>query len=617
MSGPSIARTYSEREVHLLRPIVERINHMRPMTAMMSDEDIHNKHLEFRERLAHGETLDDMLVEAFAVVREATNRVRKTPHYDVQLMGGIVLHQGRVAQMCTGEGKTQTCILPAYLNAIEGKGVHVVTCNDYLSARDAEEQRPVYEFLGMTVGSVTRDTKVADRKAEYAKDITYVTNTELAFDYLRDNMAIYKERQVLRGLHYCIIDEVDSVLIDSARVPLRVSGRRDSDMSLYKPADEFVQTLEQGEEEQDRSKLDYVFKSIVDDTGDYVIDIKNNRITLTNNGITKAETYFGVENLADPENLSLRHHINLALRARYMLFKDADYLVSNGKIVLIDTFTGRGQPGTKFGNGLHEAVETKEGLEQSRATITIANVTFQKFFNKYDKKGGLTGTGQTEEHEFRDIYSMDVVVIPTRTPIQRIDRPDAVYRSKREKIAAVVEEVRIAHDKLQPVLVGTNTVEDSEEMSRALTEAGIPHRLLNAKRLDEEAEIVSHAGETGMVTVSTNMAGRGTDIKITKESRAAGGLKVIGTEHFESRRIDDQLRGRSGRQGDVGESIFIVSLEDELLQKFGAQRIINLYEAMDVPEGHKLQHRSLTRAIDGAQKKVEFNNFGSRKNVLE
>jgi len=618
MPNSSVGKTYNEKELHLIRNIVNKINLLRPMTALMTDEAIHNKHLEFRERLELGESLDDILVEAFAVVREATDRVRKTPHYDVQLMGGIVLHQGRVAQMCTGEGKTQTCILPAYLNALDGKGVHVVTCNDYLSARDAEELRPVYEFLGMTVGAITHEMNAAERKAEYACDITYVTNAELAFDYLKDNMAIYKENQALRGLHYCIIDEVDSVLIDAAKNPLRISGRKDADLSLYKPANEFVKTLERGEEDEDRSKLDYFFNTLVEDTGDYVIDEKNNQVNLTVAGVNKAESYFKIENLADPENLAIRHHINNALRANYLLTKDIDYVVSDeGKVLVIDTFTGRVMPGCKLGNGLHEAVESKEGLRISRATSTVANITYQKFFNKYEKKGGLTGTGKTEEQEFKDIYSMDVVVIPTRKPIERIDHPDAVYKSKKEKLDAIVESVRTSYAKKQPVLVGVATIEDSEEVSKALNEAGITHELLNAKRLDQEAEVVSHAGEVGAVTVATNMAGRGTDIKIDEESRAVGGLKVIGTEHFESRRIDDQLRGRSGRQGDVGESQFIISLEDDILEKFGSERMIEIFENMNFPEGHAINHRSLTKTIDNAQKKIETNNYASRLNVFK
>lgn len=618
MSGISISKIYSDKELHLIQQIVDKINFLRPMAMLMSDEEIHEKRHEFKARLDKGESLDDILPEAFAVVREATDRVRHTPHYDVQLMGGIVLHQGRVAQMCTGEGKTQTCILPAYLNALEGKGVHVITCNDYLSARDAEELRPVYEFLGMSVGAIKHEMNNAERKAEYACDITYVTNADLAFDYLKDNMAIYKENQMQRGLHYCIIDEVDSVLIDSAKSPLRISGRKDADMSLYKPANEFVKTLELGEEESDRSKLDYVFQTIEEDTGDYVLDKKNNRINLTEAGVEKAEKYFKIANLADPENLAIRHHINNALRANYLLERDIDYLVNDeGKVKLIDTFTGRAMDGCKFSNGLHEAIEVKEGLRISRASMTIANITYQKFFNKYDKKGGLTGTGLTEENEFKEIYSMDVVVIPTHRPIQRIDHPDAVYKSKKEKMIAVVESVRVAYEKKQPVLVGVATVEDSEEVSQALLDANIPHELLNAKRLDQEAEIVSHAGEVGAITVATNMAGRGTDIKIAEESRAAGGLKVIGTEHFESRRVDDQLRGRSGRQGDVGESQFIISLEDDILVKFGSEKMIEMFESMDFPEGHAIEHKSLTKTVETAQKKIEENNFAARKNVFQ
>lgn len=617
MANKQIIKNYEDKEAERLAPIVEKIEHLRVMTAMMSDQAIHDKHLEFRQRREMGETLEDLLIEAFAVVREATARVRHTPHYPVQLMGGIVLHQGRVAQMCTGEGKTQTCILPAYLNAIDGKGVHVVTCNEYLSVRDADDLRPVYEFLGLTVGSISQKSTQEERRAAYNCDVTYVTNTDLAFDYLRDNMAIYKDDQVLRGLHYCIIDEVDEVLIDQAKMPLRVSGHAASDLVLYAPANEFVLGLTQGEEAEERTKMDYFFGIEAEDTGDFVVDDKNNRVNLTDAGIAKAEEYFGVDNLADPKNLSLRHHINSALRANYLMNIDEDYLVKDGKVMLIDKFTGRVIPSCKFSNGLHEALEAKEGLKISSATITIANITFQSFFNKYEKKGGLTGTGKTEETEFRSVYSMDVVVIPTNRPIQRIDQPDAVYRTKREKLNAVVAEVRKSAKKRQPVLIGTPSVEASEEISKLLEKEGIRHRLLNAKLLSEEAEIVSQAGKAGAITVSTNMAGRGTDIKIDDAARAAGGLKVIGTERFESRRIDDQLRGRSGRQGDVGESKFIISLEDDLLRKFGSGRIIKLYENMQFPDGHMIQHKSMNKAIEAAQHKIEEKNLKARKNTFD
>lgn len=613
----SLLNQHSRHEIQLIEPLIHRIDVLRPQTAMISDKDLKNKHLEFKERLANGETLDDILVDAFAVVREATNRVRHTAHYVEQLMGGIILHQGRIAEMRTGEGKTQTCLLPAYLNALEGKGVHVVTCNDYLAARDAEEMGLVHNFLGLTVGCVTKDTPQEERKAQYACDITYVTNNELAFDYLRDNMALYKEEQVLRDLHYCIIDEVDSVLIDEARMPLRISGRNDMDLSLYGPANEFVLTLERGERPEDMGKLDYVFTREILETGDYIANEKDNIINLTAEGIRKAEEFFKVENLANPENLEIIHHINLALRANYLLERDVDYMVKDGEVLIIDEFTGRATPGRKFSDGLHQALETKEGLKVNQESITIASVTFQNFFNKYKKKGGMTGTGKSEEQEFRDVYYMDVVTIPTHRTPQRIDYPDAVYKSHEEKINAVIEEIKTSHDKGQPVLVGTISVEGSEEISERLKTEGIEHNVLNAKYLEIEAEIVSHAGEFGSVTIATNMAGRGTDIKIDEQARAAGGLKVIGTERHESRRIDDQLRGRSGRQGDVGESQFIVALDDQILQHFGSERMIAMFNMLGFDEGQRLQHKSLHRTIERAQGKVEHNNYGMRKNVLE
>ncbi len=495
--------------------------------------------------------------------------------------------------------------------------MHVVTCNDYLAARDAEEMAVVHNALGLTVGCVTKDTPQEERKAQYACDITYVTNNELAFDYLRDNMAIYKEEQVLRDLHYCIIDEVDSVLIDEARMPLRISGRNDQDLSLYEPANRFVLGLERGEIPEERSKLEYILDGAAEESGDYYANEKDNIISLTAQGVHKAEEFFHVENLADPENLEIIHHINIALRANYLLERDVDYMVKDGEVLIIDGFTGRATPGRKFSDGLHQALEAKEGLKVNQESITIASVTFQNFFNKYKKKGGMTGTGRTEEREFRDVYFMDVVTIPTHRPIQRIDYPDAVYKSHKEKINAVIDEIKEAHAKNQPVLVGTVSVEGSEEISELLKKEDIPHHVLNAKHLEEEAEIVSHAGECGVVTIATNMAGRGTDIKIDEKARAAGGLKVIGTERHESRRIDDQLRGRSGRQGDVGESQFIVSLEDDILKHFGNESFIELYNRLGFKEGERLQHKSLHHTIERAQAKVEFNHYGQRKNVLE
>lgn len=617
MAQNKIIKSYSDKEIELLKPIVDRIDHLRVMTAMMSDQALKDKRFEFQNRLAMGEPLDNLLVDAFAIVREATARVRHTPHYPVQLMGGIVLHQGRVAQMCTGEGKTQTVILPAYLNALEGKGVHVVTCNEYLSVRDADDLRPVYEALGMTVGSVTSTTPFEERKKAYECDITYVTNSELAFDYLRDNMAIYKEKQVLRDLHYCIIDEVDEVLIDQAKIPLNVSGSATAELSYYVAANDFVLTLEEGVAGEERTKLDYVFKIESKETGDYIVDSKNNKVNLTDRGIAKLEEYFGIENIADPENLMIRHNVNNALSANYLMERDVDYLVRDRKVLLVDKFTGRVIEGCRFGNGLQEALEAKEHLVISKHRRTIANITYQSFFNKFAKKGGLTGTGKSEETEFRSVYSMDVVVIPTNRPIQRIDHPDAVYRSKKEKLNALVAEVRKSAKKRQPVLIGTPSIEASEEVSELLNKEGISHRLLNAKKLSDEAEIVAQAGRAGSITVSTNMAGRGTDIKIDEAARAAGGLKVIGTERFESRRIDDQLRGRSGRQGDVGESQFIISLEDDLLRRFGSDRMIKLFDNMKFHEGHRIEHRSMTKNIDNAQHNVEVASFNTRKNTFE
>ena len=608
---------HSRKEIDLIRPLIKKIEALKPMTAMLSDEDIKNKKLEFQDRLAAGETLDDLLVEAYAVAREATNRIRHTPHYPEQLMGGIILHQGRVAEMCTGEGKTQTCLLPAYLNAIEGKGVHVVTCNDYLAERDAKLLEPIYNALGISVGIVTNETPVSLRKEQYACDVTYATNNELAFDYLRDNMAIYKEEQVLRGLNFCIIDEVDSVLIDFARSALRISGKNKHDISLFEPANQFVLTLEEGEAPEELSRIDLSMMDDFIESGDYIANKKNNIINLTAQGVRKAEWFFEVANLADPENLEIMHHINLALRANYLLERDVDYMVKDGKVVIIDAFTGRPMFRSHYGDGLHQAVEAKEGLKVNASSITVAEITYQNFFNKYKKKSGSTGTGSHEEKEFRNVYYMDVVTIPTHKPIQRIDYPDAVYKTHYDKLNAIVEEIKKAHEKGQPVLVGTVSVEGSEEISERLRIEKIPHKVINAKKLALEAEIVSHAGEYGAVTIATNMAGRGTDIKIDEKSRAAGGLKVIGTERHESRRIDDQLRGRSGRQGDVGESQFIVCLEDTILKHFGSERLIAMYNMLGFEEGQCIQHKSLHKTIERAQAKVEFNHYGMRKNVLE
>ena len=609
--------TRSQREVKRIMPLVEKIESLRPDMQKLSDEELRGKTREFKKRLEEGETLDDLLPEAFAVVREAGKRVLGMEHFRVQLIGGIILHQGRIAEMRTGEGKTLVATLPSYLNALEGKGVHVVTVNDYLAKRDAEEMGKIHEFLGLTVGVVLNDMKQDERRAAYNCDVTYVTNNELGFDYLRDNMVIYKEQLVQRDLHYCIIDEVDSILIDEARTPLIISGQSGKSTKLYEACDILAQQLERGEASHEMTKMAAIMGEEVIETGDFVVNEKDKIVNLTEQGVHKVEKFFHIENLADPENLEIQHNITLALRAHNLMHKDQDYVVKDDEILIVDEFTGRIMPGRRYSDGLHQAIEAKEHVKIKRESKTLATITFQNFFNKYDKKGGMTGTAVTEEKEFRDIYAMDVVEIPTNRPVIRVDHEDAVYMTKKEKFNAVVNAVVEAHAKQQPVLVGTITIETSELLSRMLKRQGIKHNVLNAKFHELEAEIVSQAGQAGAVTIATNMAGRGTDIKLDDVARNAGGLMIIGTERHESRRIDNQLRGRSGRQGDPGESKFYISLEDDLMRLFGSERLINMFNTMGVPENQEIEHKMLSNAIETAQKKIESNNFGIRKNLLE
>lgn len=609
--------THSERELKRIEGIVQAIEDLRPSMLELSDSELSGKTEEFKKRLAEGETLDDLLPEAFAVVREAARRVLHTEHYRVQLIGGIILHQGRIAEMRTGEGKTQTCLLPAYLNALEGKGVHVVTVNDYLAKRDAEWMGQVHEFLGLTVGVVLNDMKPEERREAYNCDITYVTNNELGFDYLRDNMVIYKAQLVLRNLHYAIIDEVDSVLIDEARTPLIISGQSGKSTKLYEVCDILAKQMKRGEDMEDLSKMDAIMGVEREETGDFIVNEKDKVVNLTAQGVEKVEKFFQIENLADPENIEIQHNIILALRANNLMFRDQDYVVKDDQVLIVDEFTGRIMPGRRYSDGLHQAIEAKEHVKVKRESKTLATITFQNFFNKFEKKSGMTGTALTEEKEFRDIYGMDVIEIPTNKPVARKDLQDAVYKTRKEKLNAIVDAVKEAHDKGQPVLVGTITIDASEELSKMLTKRGIQHKVLNAKFHELEAEIVADAGVHGAVTIATNMAGRGTDIKLDDAAREAGGLKIIGTERHESRRIDNQLRGRSGRQGDPGESKFYISLEDDLMRLFGSERLINMFNALGIPEGQEIEHKALTNAIESAQKKIENNNFGIRKNLLE
>ena len=609
--------THSQREVKRIEPIVDKIEAMRDEMVALSDEALRDKTRQFKERLAEGATLDDILPEAYATVREAARRVLGMEHFRVQLIGGVVLHQGRIAEMKTGEGKTLVATLPAYLNALEGKGVHIVTVNDYLAKRDAEWMGKVHEFLGLTVGVVLNDMNREERQAAYNCDITYITNNELGFDYLRDNMVVYEKQLVQRGLHYAIIDEVDSVLIDEARTPLIISGQSGKSTKLYEMCDTLARQLTRGEDLPEFSKMDAIMGVEQEETGDFIVNEKDKVVNLTQQGVDKVEKFFHIDNLADPENLEIQHNIILALRAHNLMHRDQDYVVKDDQVLIVDSFTGRIMPGRRYSDGLHQAIEAKEGVKVKRESMTLANITFQNFFNKYDKKCGMTGTALTEEQEFRDIYGMDVVEIPTNKPVIRQDLEDAVYKTKKEKYHAVVEEVKKAHAKGQPVLVGTITIDISEEISRLLKREGIPHNVLNAKFHEKEAEIVADAGRHGAVTIATNMAGRGTDIKLDEEARAAGGLKIVGTERHESRRIDNQLRGRSGRQDDPGQSQFFISLEDDLMRLFGSEKLISMFNSLGVPENEQIQHKMLSGAIEKAQKKIESNNFAIRKNLLE
>ena len=609
--------THSERELKRIYPLVDKVESYREAMGALSDEELKNKTKEYKERLENGETLDDLLPEAYATVREAAKRVLGMEHYRVQIIGGIILHQGRIAEMKTGEGKTLVSTLPAYLNALEGKGVCIVTVNDYLAKRDSEWMGQVHEFLGLKVGVVLNEMTNDERRDAYNCDITYVTNNELGFDYLRDNMVIYKEQLVQRGLHFAIIDEVDSVLIDEARTPLIVSGQSGKSTRLYEACDILACQMKRGEDMPEYSKMDAIMGVEQEETGDFIVNEKDKVVSLTQDGVKKVEQFFKIENLADPENLEIQHNIILALRAHNLMFRDQDYVVKDDQVMIVDEFTGRIMPGRRYSDGLHQAIEAKEHVKVKRESKTLATITFQNFFNKFEKKAGMTGTALTEEKEFRDIYGMDVVEIPTNRPIARIDHHDVVYKTKNEKYKAVVEEVVKSHEKGQPVLVGTINIDTSELISGMLKREGIPHTVLNAKFHEKEAEIVAGAGQHGAVTIATNMAGRGTDIKLDDESKAAGGLKIIGTERHESRRIDNQLRGRSGRQGDPGESQFFISLEDDLMRLFGSEKLMDIFNALGVPEGEQIQHKMLTSAIEKAQKKIEGNNFGIRKNLLE
>ena len=609
--------THSERELKRIYPLVDKVESYREAMGALSDEELKNKTKEYKERLENGETLDDLLPEAYATVREAAKRVLGMEHYRVQIIGGIILHQGRIAEMKTGEGKTLVSTLPAYLNALEGKGVCIVTVNDYLAKRDSEWMGQVHEFLGLKVGVVLNEMTNDERRDAYNCDITYVTNNELGFDYLRDNMVIYKEQLVQRGLHFAIIDEVDSVLIDEARTPLIISGQSGKSTRLYEACDILACQMKRGEDMPEYSKMDAIMGVEQEETGDFIVNEKDKVVSLTQDGVKKVEQFFKIENLADPENLEIQHNIILALRAHNLMFRDQDYVVKDDQVMIVDEFTGRIMPGRRYSDGLHQAIEAKEHVKVKRESKTLATITFQNFFNKFEKKAGMTGTALTEEKEFRDIYGMDVVEIPTNRPIARIDHHDVVYKTKNEKYKAVVEEVVKSHEKGQPVLVGTINIDTSELISGMLKREGIPHTVLNAKFHEKEAEIVAGAGQHGAVTIATNMAGRGTDIKLDDESKAAGGLKIIGTERHESRRIDNQLRGRSGRQGDPGESQFFISLEDDLMRLFGSEKLMDIFNALGVPEGEQIQHKMLTSAIEKAHKKIEGNNFGIRKNLLE
>ena len=609
--------THSQNELKRVYPIADAVMALDEDMQKLSDEELKAKTKEFKERLENGETLDDILPEAYAVVREAASRVLGMKHYRVQIVGGIILHQGRIAEMRTGEGKTLVATLPSYLNALEGKGVHVVTVNDYLAKRDAEWMGQVHEFLGLTVGVVLNSMDNDERRAAYECDITYVTNNELGFDYLRDNMVIYKEQLVQRGLNYALIDEVDSVLIDEARTPLIISGQSEKSTKLYEACDILARQLERGEASGEFTKMNAIMGEEIEETGDFIVNEKEKNINLTEDGVKKVEKFFHIENLADSENLEIQHNIILALRAHNLMFRDKDYVVKDDEVLIVDEFTGRIMPGRRYSDGLHQAIEAKEHVKVKRESKTLATITFQNLFNKYAKKSGMTGTALTEEKEFREIYGMDVIEIPTNLPVQRKDLEDAVYKTQKEKFRAVCDAIEEAHAKHQPVLVGTITIDNSELLSGMLKRRGIKHNVLNAKFHELEAEIVAQAGVHDAVTIATNMAGRGTDIKLDDEARAAGGLKIIGTERHESRRIDNQLRGRSGRQGDPGESRFYISLEDDLMRLFGSERLMNVFNALGVEDGEQIEHKMLSSAIEKAQEKIESNNFGIRKNLLE
>ena len=611
-----VVGTHSEREVKRVLPIVDKIEKMEPELEKLSDEELKDKTREFKERLSKGESLDDILPEAYAVVREASKRTIGMRHYRVQLIGGVILHQGRITEMRTGEGKTLVSTLPAYLNALEGRGVHIVTVNDYLAKRDAEWMGQIHEFLGLTVGCILNSMDNDERREAYNCDITYATNNELGFDYLRDNMVIYKEQLVQRELHYAIVDEVDSVLIDEARTPLIISGSSGKSTKIYEACDNLARQLKRGTAKE-LSKMDLIMKEDDDETGDFVVDEKEKTVNLTAQGVAKVERFFHIENLADPEHLEIQHCIILALRAHNLMFLDKDYVVNDDEVLIVDEFTGRIMPGRRYSDGLHQAIEAKEHVKVKRESKTLATITFQNFCNKYDKKCGMTGTALTEEKEFREIYGMDVVEVPTNMPVARVDYNDSVYKTKREKLNAIVDDIAECYERQQPVLVGTITIEASEELSDMLRKRGIKHKVLNAKYHEMEAEIIADAGIAGAVTIATNMAGRGTDIKLGEGVRELGGLRIIGTERHESRRIDNQLRGRSGRQGDPGESKFYISLEDDLMRLFGSQNLMNIFNSLGMPEGEQIQHRMLNKAIERAQMKIEGNNYGIRKNLLE
>lgn len=608
--------THSERELKLIYPTVDKIEALEPSIEKLSNEELKNKTTEFKKRLKDGETLDDLLVEAFAVVREAAKRTLGQRAYRTQLIGGIILHQGRISEMRTGEGKTLVSTFPAYLNALEGKGVHIVTVNDYLAKRDAEWMGQVHELLGLKVGCILNSMDNDERREAYNCDITYGTNNEFGFDYLRDNMVIYKKNLVMRELHFAIIDEVDSVLIDEARTPLIISGQSGKSTSLYQACDILAGQLIKGESTE-LTKMAALMKEDIEETGDFVVNEKDKNVTLTADGVHKVENFFKIENLADPENLEIQHNIILALRAHYLMARDKDYVVKDDEVLIVDDFTGRIMPGRRYSDGLHQAIEAKEHVKVKRESKTLATITFQNFFNKYKKKCGMTGTALTEENEFRQIYGMDVIEVPTNRPVARVDKDDAVYRTREEKMNAVINAIVEAHAAGQPVLVGTITIEASEEISNRLKKRNIPHKVLNAKFHEMEAEIIADAGQKGAVTIATNMAGRGTDIKLGEGVVELGGLKIIGTERHESRRIDNQLRGRAGRQGDPGESQFYISLEDDLMRLFGSERLISMFKSLGMPEGEQIQHKMLSGAIEKAQKKIEDNNFGIRKNLLE